>query len=73
MIVEEKIDKMIYIYEVTGKIVEVVSPDEYKFTYNGEELMAKSISGDTYLVNDIVHILVLNNDFSRRIILCKKP
>lgn len=73
MIIEEKISELQFNYEITGKIIEESVTGNFNIDYNGQVTTARAISADIYEPGDLVHILVLNNDFSNKIILCKKP
>lgn len=73
LIIDEKINQLAFNKTLEGKITAVLTAPNYTIVYNGDEYTAKAINGETYLVGDRVYILVLNNNFSNKIILCKIP
>ena len=73
IIVEERLKNLKFNYTITGKVTEVTDSINYKVLINNEESKVKAINGQTYLVNDVVYILMQNNNKSDRLILCKIP
>ena len=73
IIVEERLKNLKFNYTITGKVTEVIDSVNYKALINNEESKVKAINGQTYLVNDVVYVLMQNNNKSDRLILCKIP
>lgn len=73
LIIDEKLNKLEFNRVLEGKITEVLTAPNYKIICHGDEYKAKAINDATYLVDDRVYVLVLNNNFSNKIILCKIP
>ena len=71
--IEERMKELKFNYTIDAKIIEDLTSSEYKILYNGDEYKAKAINNQTYKVDDLVYVLVLNNDFSNKKILCKIP
>ena len=72
-LVQERLKQLKYNYVVEGKITEVISPTTFKVEIDDFEHIIKSINEITYVLDDIVYILIMNNDFSNKFILCKRP
>lgn len=58
---------------VKGKITQVLTAPKYEVQIGGELFTAKAINSATYSVGNVVYILVINNNFSEKIILCLVP
>ncbi len=58
--------------KVEGVITEVVNIDTYKVKIQNNITEIKSMNGIIYEVGDVVYILVFNNNYSDKKILCKK-
>lgn len=58
---------------ITATVSDISEAPKYWLNYNGDTIMAKAINGAVYAEEDVVYVLVLNNNFSEKIILCKKP
>jgi len=56
-----------------GKIIQNVSGNIYEVEIKGDTHQAKAINGVTYVANDIVYVLLVNNNFSEKIILSLVP
>ena len=56
-----------------GKITEVISSNTYNVNIKNNVYQIKTINSEVYNVNDLVLILILNNNFSRKVILGKNP
>jgi hypothetical protein len=59
-------------YCLEGKIT-AVNTSDYTVLINEESYNLKSLLGTSFLVNDLVFILVINGDSSKKYILCKRP
>lgn len=58
--------------KIEGIISEVVNPSTYKVNVQGNTETIKAMNADTYELNDVVYILVFNNNYSDKKILCRK-
>lgn len=58
--------------KIEGVISEIVNPCTYKVNVQGNTEIIKAMNADTYELNDVVYILVFNNNYSDKKILCKK-
>lgn len=58
--------------KIEGVISGVVDPSTYKVSVQGNIETIKAMNADTYELNDVVYILVFNNNYSDKRILCKK-
>ena len=56
-----------------GKITEVISSNIYNVNIKNNVYQIKTINSEVYNVGDLVLILILNNNFSRKVILGKNP
>ena len=56
-----------------GKITEVISSNTYNVNIKNNVYQIKTINSEVYNVGDPVLILILNNNFSRKIIFGKNP
>ena len=54
-------------------VITTVNTNDYTVTINEEFYNIKSLLGTTFLVNDIVYIILINFDKSKKYILCKRP
>ncbi|WP_313757192.1 hypothetical protein [Tissierella sp.] len=61
-----KFNNMIY-----GLITEIVDDNTYRVKMFGREEMLKSINNERYEVGDVVFVVVWNNDYSNKTIVCK--
>jgi len=74
IIIAERLSKLKYAYILTGVITTVVDSVNYKVFIDDSETSVKATNGVTYLVGDIVEILVENNNSSyEKKILWKRP
>lgn len=60
-----------YNYTITGVVVSDNLNGTYEVRINDSTITVKSLHGQTYLVNDVVYIIVLNKDFRKKLILDK--
>jgi hypothetical protein len=58
---------------ITATINDTSQAPKYILNYNGTNITALAVNNATYNINDVVYVLILNNNFSEKIILCKKP
>jgi len=72
-IFEERIKKLSFNYCVEGQIRQINSNGTYDCIINGQIQTVYAMNGEIYARNDIVYILVINNNYSNKYILCKKP
>lgn len=56
-----------------GKITEVISSNTYNVNIKNNVYQIKTINSEVYNVGDLVLILILNNNFSRKVIIGKNP
>ena len=52
---------------------QIPATDLYEVVHGGEVYHAKAINNASYLVGDVVYILILNDNFKDKIILCLVP
>jgi len=73
ILIAERLSKLKFLRLLTGVVVSVIDPINYTVLIDDSETSAKSTNGITYLVNDIVEILVENNNLQNKRILWKRP
>ena len=73
ILIDTAISKLGFDRHILGKITVDLGSNTYTVDINGETYNIKAKSGDTYIVNDIVEILILRNNFSNKIIDFKIP
>ena len=71
-LIEQKFKGLKFNFKVEGVITEVVTTNTYKVRIQNNIETIKSMNGDTYLLNDVVYVMVFNNNLSDKKILCKK-
>lgn len=71
-LIEEKFKGLKFNYKVEGVITEVTTSNTYKVRMQNNIETIKSMNSDTYSVNDVVDVIVYNNNYSDKKILCKK-
>lgn len=71
-LIKQKFKGLKFNYKVEGIITEVVDANTYKVRIQNNIETIKSMNSDTYLLNDVVYIMVFNNNDSDKKILCKK-
>ena len=72
-IINSVIKTLKYNYTIEGKITEVISSNIYNVNIKNNVYQIKTINSEVYNVGDLVLILILNNNFSRKVILGKNP
>lgn len=70
-LINEKLKKIQFNRCVDG-VVTAVNSGIYTVIINGESYNIPALNG-TYVINDLVFILVKNNNDSEKYILCKRP
>jgi len=73
ILIAERLSKLKFLRLLTGVVVAVIDSVNYTVLIDDSETSAKSTNGITYLVNDIVEILVENNNLQNKRILWKRP
>ena len=71
-LIEQRMSELEFNYTQEGKIIGILQNNNYLVKINNEDYTIKSINNNEYLINDVVYVLVINNT-SRRMILCKRP
>ena len=71
-LIEQKFKGLKFNFKVEGVITEVVTTNTYKVRMQNNIETIKSMNSDTYLLNDVVYVIVFNNNLSDKKILCKK-
>lgn len=71
-LIEEKFKGLKFNYKVEGVVTEVIATTTYKVRIQNNIETIKSMNSDTYLLNDVVYVMVFNNNLSDKKILCKK-
>ncbi len=71
-LIEQKFNGLKFNYKVEGIIPEIVDANTYKVRIQNNIETIKSMNNDTYLLNDVVYVMVFNNNLSDKKILCKK-
>lgn len=64
-------DELKYNYTLTGVVTADNGNGTYEVKVNNDMITVKSLHGQTYVINDVVYIIVLNKDISKRFILDK--
>ena len=73
ILIAERLSKLKFLRLLTGVVVAVIDSVNYTVLIDDSETSAKSTNGITYLVDDIVEILVENNNLTSKRILWKRP
>jgi len=73
ILIAERLSKLKFLRLSTGVVVAVIDSVNYTVLMDDSETSAKSTNGITYLVDDIVEILVENNNLTSKRILWKRP
>ncbi len=71
ILVDEKLKRLRFNYMVNGLITEVIDNGTYKVDIFNREDIIKSMNGTQYQVGDVVYIVVWNNNYSDKTIVCK--
>lgn len=72
IIIDEKMKSSKFNYVIEGTITEVINTSTYKVNVLDNVEMLNSTNGHQYVVGDIVYVLVFNNNYSDKKILCKR-
>lgn len=72
VLISKRLGELKFNYKIEGRIVEVISVDTYKVEIQNNMSEIKSMNDTTYQVGDVVYIIVFNNNYSDKKILCKK-
>lgn len=72
IMMNEKIKKLKFNYVLDGTITEVINPNTYKINVLDNVETLNSMNSNQYLVGDIVYVIVFNNNYSDKKILCKR-
>lgn len=73
ILIDAKINSIKFNRTVEGKITGVIDNSTYKVKIKNEEYKIRRINDDMYNVGDMVLVLVINNNFSNKVILSKRP
>lgn len=72
ILINKRLGELEFNYKIEGKIIEIVSTDTYKVEIQNNISEIKSMNDTIYQVGDVVYIIVFNNNYSDKKILCKK-
>ncbi len=72
ILINKRLAELKFNYKIEGKITEIVNADIYRVEIQNNISEIKSMNGTTYQVGDVVEIIVYNNNYSDKKILCKK-
>jgi small nuclear ribonucleoprotein (snRNP)-like protein len=70
-LINKKIEALKFNRCVEGKVV-AVNGHMYTVLINDQTYDIKALNG-TYTINDLVLVLIINNDSSKKYILCERP
>ncbi|MBS4539829.1 hypothetical protein GOQ27_15245 [Clostridium sp. D2Q-11] len=73
ILIDAKLKSMKFNKTLEGKVTEVIDSSTYKVNINNEEYKIRKLNDDIYQVGDIVFVLIINNNFSNKVILSKRP
>ena len=71
IMVDEKINSLKFNRVIDGAITEVIDANTYKVNLFDNIEILNSMDGQEYAVGDIVYVIVFNNNYSNKKILCK--
>lgn len=71
IMIDEKIKSLKFNYVIDGTITEVIDTNTYKVNLFDNIETLKSMNGQEYTVGDIVYVIVFNDNYSNKKILCK--
>lgn len=71
LIVRKRLKELNYNYTVSGLITEIIDSETYKVKIYDDISSVKSMNIQEYQVGDVVNIIVFNNNYSNKKILCK--
>lgn len=72
ILINKRLEELMFNYKIEGKITEVININTYKVEIQNNMSEIKSMNNATYQVGDVVYILIFNNNYSDKKILCKK-
>jgi len=73
IMINSAIEKLGFSYHVLGKVTADLGSGLYTVLINGESYDIKAKIGNSYLVDDICWILIINGNFSQKVIDFKVP
>jgi membrane protein implicated in regulation of membrane protease activity len=71
-IVNKILEKKKFNYCEEGRIIQNNNNGTYEVKINNDTSTIKAMNSDTYNAGDIVKILIINNNYSEKYILCKR-
>ena len=71
IMVDEKINSLKFNRVIDGTITEIIDTNTYKVNLFDNIETLKSMNGQEYMVGDIVYVIVFNDNYSNKKILCK--
>lgn len=71
IMVDEKINSLKFNRVIDGTITEVIDTNTYKVNLFDNIETLKSMNEQEYMVGDIVYVIVFNDNYSNKKILCK--
>lgn len=72
IMIDEKIKSLKFNYVIDGTITEIIDTNTYKVNLFDNIETLKSMDGQEYTVGDIVYVIIFNNNYSNKKILCKR-
>ena len=72
ILINKRLNGLRNCYKIEGKITEIIDADTYKVEIQNNISEIKSMNDATYQVGDVVYIIIFNNNYSDKKILCKK-
>lgn len=71
IMIDEKINSLKFNRVIDGTITEVVDTNTYKVNLLNNIEILNSMNGQEYAVGDIVYVIIFNDNYSNKKILCK--
>lgn len=71
VVIKKRLEESMFNYKIEGKITEVIDTNTYRVEIQNNISEIKSMNGITYQVGDVVYIVVWNNNYSDKTIVCK--
>lgn len=71
IVLEQKLKGLRFNYTIEATINQNLGSGKYNITNNNETFTAYSKNGSSYVIGDVVDVLIRNGDFSNKIILWK--
>lgn len=72
ILINKRMGALNFCYKIEGKIIEIIDANIYKVDVQNNITTIESMNDENYKINDVVYIMVFNNNYSDKKILCKK-